>query len=260
MKTRIWVPIFEGETPPADTPPADTPPADPPATFTQADVDKMMATEKREWQTKVAANVSEIDALRTRDDLTKKDREELDTRVHQLESDLLSKEELASRDKKKIENEHQEVVGNMKVALESITGKYTRSMIARSISDAATAHNGENPAHFQAILGPLASVGAPTNEKGEELEGKEDIVVISFLDKNEEGKEVTLRLSPNDAVKRMAEQDEHLTLFRSKGKGGVGGTNLNTPSGGELDAARLAREDPEAYIAGRKSGEISLNQ
>lgn len=253
------VTVFDDD--PPEDPPED-PPADPPpegVKFTEAQqehINTMMARDKRTFQQKIAKQVSDIDALKKQSTLTSKDRESLDQKVNTLQRDLSTRDELAARDKRAIENKHQHEMKKVSDDMEVVVKKYTSSMIARSISDASSANSGQNPAHFQAILGPMAKVVPPIDEKGVTIEGQPDTVMIEFPDKDKDGKDVVLNLSPNDAVKRMSELDEHLALFKSKGTGGVGGTNISASGVGRMSAAELAKSDPEAYRKARAAGEL----
>lgn len=254
----FWVTVFDDEPPedPPEDPPKDPPPEGVKFTSVQQEhINTLLARDKRVFQTKIKTQVSEIDALRKQGTLTTKDRENLDQKVVTLQQDLSTREELAARDKRDTENKHQREIKKLTDDREIITKKYTSSMIARSISDASSANNGQNPAHFQAILGPMAKVVAPVDEKGAAIKGP-DAVMIDFPDKDKDGKEVVLNLSPNDAVKRMSELEEHLALFKSKGTGGVGSTNIDASGAGRMNAAELAKTDPEAYRKARAAGEL----
>ena len=77
--------------------------------------------------------------------------------------------------------------------------------------------------------------------------------MISFADKDTEGKPVTLELSPQDAVKRMSEMDQYLNLFKGDGSGGLGASSR--PGGKPADIVELSK-DPKKYRQARKDGKI----
>lgn len=249
---RIWAPVFGDDE-------DDKKKKDDTAEFTptqQARINTLLADQKREFQRKTQESLTEINALRQRNDLTSKEREELDHKVEELQNNLSSKEEIATRERRELERKHEHTAETLQKQVTNVTQKYEDSLIAREISDAATLHKGVNPKHFKAILQPMAKVVAPKDDEGALLEGKPDVVVISFPDKDKDGKDIVLNLSANDAVKRMSEIGEHQTLFKGKGTGGLGDTTIKVPGEGQ-HYSELAKSNPAAYRKARMSGEIS---
>lgn len=265
-----WYNVFENEgattdagTPPSDATTATEEVSTPQAaevsesadvskkTFTQDDINKILAQEKRKHQSVTQKALQEVEALRKKSSLTEKERHELDERVDQLKTSLLTEQEKAKRQAEKLKQQHRERVAGLEAERDTWRTRYTDSTIQRSITDAAATNNAFNPRQIVAILGrntrlveDLDSEGSPTGRL---------VPKVSFEDKNKDGKTVVLELSPDEVIKRMKEIPEFLNLFKVEGTGGAG--LRSQPSGKKLDIRELAK-DPVAYRKAKAEGLI----
>lgn len=262
---RIWYNVFEneGENTDAGTPPGEE--QQPPTTseesstiteqksktFTQDEVNKILAQEKRKHQGVTQKAIKELEALQKKSTMTEKERHELDERVEQLKTSLLTEQEKAKREADKLRRQHRERVTGLEAERDTWKTRFTDSTIERSLTDAAATNNAFNPKQIVAILGrntrlveDLDSEGQPTGKL---------VPKVSFADKNKEGKNVVLELSPDEAIKRMKEIPEYLNLFKAEGTGGAG--LRSQPSGRKLDVRELAK-DPAAYRKAKAEGLI----
>ena len=263
---KIWYNVFENEgndpAPDAGNPPGDDadgagvdgagPPADDvKKTFTQDEINKILAQEKRKHQNVTQKALNEVEALRKKSSLTEKERHELDDRVEQLRTSLLTEQEKAKREADKLRRQHRERVTGLESERDTWKTRFTDSTIERSITDAAATNNAFNPKQIVAILGrdtrlveDLDDQGVPTGTL---------VPKVRFKDKDKEDKSVVLELSPSEAIKRMKEIPEFLNLFKVEGTGGVG--LRSQPSGKKLDVRQLAK-DPAAYRKAKAEGLI----
>lgn len=219
--------------------------------FTQEDVNRMLAEDRRKHKKNTQAALDELEALKSRSNLNKQEREELEGRIKTLNEQLLTKEELAAKDKTKMQTDFENQISGLTTERDEWKNRFTDANIIRSLTDAAVVNNSFNPEQVVAIL-------RQNTQLAEELdaEGKPTghfVPEVSFEDKDKEGKPVTLKLSPGDAVKRMSEMDQYLNLFKGDGTGGIGGTTR--PGGKAPDIGDLAK-DPEAYRKARAEGKI----
>lgn len=218
-----------------------------PETFTKDQVEQLVAAEKKKLHDEMK---TEVEALRSRSNLTAKEREDQAKRLEELENQLLTKEELSRKEIKKKEEEHKRL-------LESLTGerdiwrtRYEGDTIVRSLTDAAARHEAYNPSQIVSILRSNTRVsevlkdGEPTGEF--EVKVKLDTV-------DDKGKPIQLDLTPVEAVKHLSESDDFLNLFKNKSQGGFGGRGSG--SSGKSTPAELAK-DPAAYRKARKEGTI----
>jgi hypothetical protein len=255
----VWAPVYEGE-PAAEGQPAEGgAPADgkessgEPASkaFSQEDVNKMLAAERRKHQQTAEKAIEEAQALRTKAQLTAQERGELDERLEILKGELLTKEQQAKRQAQKLRDKHKEEVSQLASSVETWKSRFTTSTIERSLTDAAAGEQAYSPKQIVAILGPqtrlvevLDDEGAPSGNLAPK---------VRFTDKDKDGKPLVLDLSPSDAVKRMKEMDDYLNLFRGEGKSGAG---LRSHPGGRKPSLRELASDPAAYREARKKGQI----
>jgi hypothetical protein len=247
-EAETWLTTFDGGEPPAGDPPAGDPPAgdppagDPPAggggqtTFSQEDVNRFLATEKRKFRETEAKLMEEVNAMKARTDLTANERQDLETRMEEMRKKHLSKEELAKETAERAQREHEEAVKELTTDRDTWQSRFTESTIERSI----------------ALLKPQTQLVEEKDESGEKT-GKL-VPQVNFQTTNEAGESVTIFLSAQEAVKRMSDMDEYLNLFRNKGVGGIGSGNRN--KAGNVDLARLARENPTEYMRLKKEGKI----
>lgn len=254
--TSIFVPVFEN-TPPTPPPTPTTPPPTEDKKFTQEDLNRLLAEERRKAQTQTQKALEELEALKNKTTLTNEEKAELERRVEDLSNSLLTKEELAKKEKEKLEKQSKQQIEALTTELGTWKNRYNDSTIRRAITDAAVETSAFSPAQIVAILGPQTRLAEELGDDGKP--NGELIPKVKFTDVGKDGKPVTLDLTVLEAVKRMAEKDDYKNLFRVDGTGGVGGTSgrRQTPSG-KIDPAELARTDPARYRKLRKEGKIEL--
>lgn len=228
-------------------------------TFTQDQVNKFLAEEKRKGQVSTQKALSELEALKKRSNLNSEERKELDGRIEQLQNAILTKDELAKKEKDKVSTEHKTKIDEMTTDRDMWKGKYTGSTINRDITDASVDNNAFSPKQIVALLRPdtqlvedLDAEGKPTGEL---------VPKVTFKTKDDDDKPVTLTLTIPEAVKRMSEMDEYGNLFHTDGTGGIGSRSKPGKGGSDKDdAAELAKTDPVKYRQLRKEGKITVEQ
>ncbi len=219
--------------------------------FTQEQVNTMLAEDRRKHKQATQKALEEIDALKARTNLTAKEREELEGRVSELNRQLLTKEELAAQEKTKLTTDFKNQLDGLTNERDSWKNRYTEASIVRSLTDAAVVNNSFNPEQVVAILRQNTQLAEELDAEGKPTGSL--VPKVSFADTDKDGKPVTLELSPQDAVKRMTEKDQYLNLFKGDGTGGIGGTTR--PGGKPADISELAK-DPAKYREARKAGKV----
>jgi hypothetical protein len=220
--------------------------------FSQDDVNKMLADDRRKHQQQTQKAVDELKAIQAKLDLSNQERGELDERVEQLNATLLSKEELSKREQAKIENDYKKQIDDKTKEATKWRNLFTESTIVRAITDAAVEYKAFAPEQIVALLRPKSQLVDVLNADSKptgELTPK-----IKFDDVDDKGKPVTLDLTVTEAVKRMSELDRYLNLFKVDGEGGVGAVTRKSASG-KIDVAALAK-DPVKYRQAKKDGLI----
>jgi hypothetical protein len=266
-----WLTVFEGEgegeggDPAGGAPPlgggaAPPAPAPTPAptggggkTFTQDEVNGLLAKEKREQQVKTQKTLDELEAYKARTTLSEEERTKLDGTIQDLQNQLLTKDEQVRRQQEKAKKENDERYGKLEQDHKNLFATYREAETGRSITDAAVAGKAYRPSQIVAILNPVTQF---VEIKGEDDEptGKYK-TVVNFPDKDKDGNDVTLQITAAEAVNRMKEMEDYFNLFEGEGTGGIGGTNRQKAKG-KGDPAELAKTDPKAYIEQRRSGKL----
>ena len=208
---------FEGEDP---TDPADpvVPPEDPvvPAvkTFTQEEVNKLMANNRQKLQSDFATASKELNQAKLDANASQEEIATLKSQTTVLEESLMTEKELA--DRKLAQTEEQQVT-----ALADATTKATfwetrhyNSLIAADITEAAALEKAHNPAQVVQLLRDNSKVVT-------DAEGTLSVqITLDAVDKD--GKATKLVLDPKAALKEYASRQENMNLFTAPGTGGLG--------------------------------------
>ena len=221
--------------------------------FSQEDVNRIMANEKRAYNAEKQKTIDELEALKTKANLTDEERIQYDERIETMRNELLTKEELTQKERKKLETRYQKEVDELTKDREGWKQKYVSSTITRAIIDAAISNDAFVP---EQIVNMLQSNTRLVEELDAEGKPTGDLVPkVKLSDTDKDGKPVTLELSPIEAVKRMKDMDRFLNLFKGAGTGGIGGMNR---SGGTQPTLKNLAKDPAAYRKARKEGKVQL--
>lgn len=215
---------FENDPEPND-PPADPPPSDPPAppkggkdkTFTQADLDRVVAAQRRELQQKHA---DDVNRLKKSAGLTAEEKEHLETRSKELEDALLTEKEQAKKEVNRLKKQLTEERDKERTRAEVNWGLYTKSLVNTEIATAAAKHKAFNPKQVEAIVQPLCVV---EDEKDETLKPTgEHIVRVKTQKKGESGKMEPVAMTVEEFIAQMGESEDYCNLFLSDRPGGMG--------------------------------------
>ena len=256
---KVWFPVFEEDLTEEEKAAAEeaariAAEAGKAGSFSQEQVNKLLAEEKRKGQSRTQKALEELEALKGKADLSSKDRSDLENRIEILNNEMLTKEELSKKDKDKILKQHEKSIMDISTERDTWRQRFTQSTIQRTITDAAAANEAFVPAQIVALLQPktrlieaLDSEGKPTGNL---------IPKVEFEDSDKDGKPIILDITVPEAVKRMKEQEIHGNLFKGAGTGGVGGTNHG--KGGNVDLKTIAK-DPAEYRRLRKEGKLPFN-
>lgn len=249
-----WIPVFDGD-----------------ETFTKADVDAAVTTavekaqegllKPEEIDAKINAAVDplkqtnqelllEIDTISKKANMSTDDKKAAEARFETLQNQMLSKEQLAEKDKAKESKANEKSLTEATLRGDKWKKVYTETMIDNAITSAAVEHKGYSTEQFTAILRPITQL---VEEVGSDGPTGNYIAEVSFKDKDSAGKDITLKLSTSDAVKRMKEIEKYQNLFAAKGKSGLELFNDKKP--GSVDLRELAK-DPKAYRKAKKDGLI----
>jgi len=212
-----------------------------PKTFTQDEVNKFLAEDKRKHQERYAQLEASHKELLENQNLNDEQRDKLQSQLEDLQKAQRTKEQQLAHDKKQVE---EKLTEQLKTAEERAThweNMFKTNEIRRSLQDAAVGADAFNPGHIVALLQPYT-----------ELKDQEGQLVpmVDFDDVDEKGQPIKTLRTPQDAVKRMRELPKiHGNLFKSNVVSGVGSGQADVGDG-DVDYTNMSAED---YRKNRKA-------
>ncbi len=218
--------------------------------FTQAEVNRMLADDRRKHDKKVQETITQLEELKKAKGVSEQGRQELQNRIDELSNSLLTKEEQAKKEQEKLRNQHKQELENERKERERWHNLFTKESITNKITAAAAAAKAFSAEQVQALLSPHTRIAEVLDDDGKPT--GDYVPKVKFSDKDKEGKDVSLDLTIEEAVKRMKElPDRFGNLFESDSPGGLGGLGGNRSGSGGSDPNKPPT-DPVKYREWRK--------
>ena len=212
---------------PPVTPPSGSGDDDDKPKFSQKDLNKVLAEDRRKHEKRVNDAVKQLeDAMKVKG-LTEKERDSLQAKIEEMNNSLLTKEQLAEQAKQKLQREAKEQADKLTKERDEWQRRFASATINRAIQDAANQNGAYDPEQFVDLLSANTRLVEVTDESGSGT--GQFVETVKFRDIDKEGKPVTLDLPVPEAIKRMKDMDRYANLFKSGATGGVGGKR-ETPS------------------------------
>jgi len=234
------VPAAKPPVPSNQNPPAGDPP----------NGEKPVSMEEHEKLRKQAQSaVQELENLRKISSMTKEERDKLDKRISELNNELLSEKQRLERNQKQQTEKYTLELEAEKSRADNFEKLYKTSSIQRSLTDAAVKHGAVNPIQVVNMLDrhtemvPVEEAGVPTGA----FTPKTTVMV------KEGDKMVPVKMSPEDAVKNMADQSEFFNFFQANLKSGTGRHNSGGGTGSSLTRAEAAKLPAAQYREWKKN-------
>jgi hypothetical protein len=244
--------------PPSDPPPNDPP--QPPKTFTQEDLNKFLAEDRRKTEAKYKAELSKAEKnyqeLLENKNLTEQDRTRLQESLEDVRKQLRTKEQQLSHEKKQVEEQYSTRLKEAEQKATHWETQYREEKITRAIVDAAVSEDAFRPEQIVLELFGKTKLVEDIDEITKKPAGKHK-VVVDFPDVAENGDPIMTQRTPREAVKRMKElSDLYGNLFKSGIVSGIGGSSGQGGVGtGHVDVSKLT---PEQYMKLRKENPQAL--
>lgn len=214
--------------------------------FSQKQLNKILADEKRKHQKQVEKQVAELEQLKKSKGLSEKERETLAARIEDLNNSVLTKEELSRKEREKLTSEAKRREEALVAERDSWRNQYTHATITRTIMDEAAEAEAYKPSQIVALLQGQTRLVEVTDEHGNVVPGQ-FVAKVKMSDTDKEGKPTTLDLTIKEALKRMKDRaDEFGNLFKSGVAGGLGDSKSRA-SGREVDPSKLNAADYREY-------------
>lgn len=225
------------------------------ATFTpeqQAQVNKILAEDKRKHQAQFQKLETQLKDTLTNAKLTSEERSKLEESLEDLRKQSRTKEENAKIEKKQLEDRYTGELVQAKTEVDLWRNKYTESKITRALQDAAIAGDAFNPNTVSTVLRTMVKM-------------VDDNPMIDFVDVSEDTKETIVKqMTPNEAISRMKQLPEMFgNLFKSGVVGGVGAASatggLPPGSNGRIDPKKITSMEQYLKIRKENPGALGLN-
>jgi hypothetical protein len=216
----------------------------------QDELNNMMASNRKKLTQQNTELVTQLNQIKQKANLTQEERDELQSRITQLEEQYMTKEELAKRESQKQQKDFESQLIKSSEESKKWQQMYTNATIERSLLDAASEGEALHPSQLVELLRGKTQLieiidnGQPTGNYQP---------IIKFNDTNEEGQNVILDLSPTDVIKRMKElPDNYGNLFKGTAVGGLGETGNQSGDLRNQPSFKDLMSDPEKYAKWRK--------
>lgn len=206
-------------------------------TFTQDQVNKMLAEDRRKHKAQVDKHVTELEQLKKSKSLSDQERSNLTTKIEELQNSVLTKEQRAQKEKEKLEKDLKTTTEQLTASRDEWKDRFHTTQIKQAITSEAATHKAFDSDALIAILGPstrLVEVHDESNNPTGEFVPK-----TKFKDRDKEGKDVTLDLTVPEVVSRMKELPKYGYLFETTAAAGVGAGRQAGGRGGDVDPASM---------------------
>ncbi len=207
-------------------------------TFKQQDVDKIVQERVKKLTEENKKTVTQLTELQKNKMLTDKERQQLTERIDELNQSMMTKEELAQKEKMELENKFKTDLEVTSQERDTWKNRFTKTMVQRSLLDVAVSGDAFQPSQIMDLLENKTQLV--------EQDGNFE-VKIKFQGRDKDGKAMDMLLSPEETITEMKKMtDKYGNLFKSGATGGAGGSA--SPGVVNLGAAK----DIGSYVTQRK--------
>jgi hypothetical protein len=219
-----------------------------PKVFTQEEVNKMMAADKRKHQdVLVKTEQSYKELLASNKSLTEKERATLEENLATVQGQLRTKEETAKMEKKQLEEQLTGKIKEHETRAHEWENRYKTETVTRSLQDAAVSADAFQSSQIVALLTPMTRLVEMIDEKTNKSTGKFR-PVVDFPDVDADGNPTITVRTPDEAVKRMKDLPEtYGNLFKSNVVSGIGANSATGVTPGANGKVNLRNLTPEQY-------------
>jgi len=221
-------------------------------TFTQEDVNRIVAADRRKLEEALKKTEKQYQDLLASQNLTEQERKALQANLEMVQGQLRSKEEQLLLEKKQMEETYAGKLQEIEKKASWFETLYRDSTIERALQDAAVKHEAWSPSQVVTLLRGQTKMLEETDPRTGKLTGRYKPVVEMQALNTTTGEIETKTYTPEDAVKKMKDTpDTWGNLFRSGVVSGIGaGTatgGLMPGQGGKLDAAAIRKLTQEQF-------------
>lgn len=215
-----------------------------PTQFTQDDLNKFLAEDRRKHQEKYKQLEASYQNILQTKGLADDEKAKLKFEFEDLQKTFRTKEQQMEFEKKQAALKYESELNDWKQKAVRWEGAYKEQVVQTSLQDAAISGEAFNPHQIIGLLQPITELRPEMDKDGKET-GRL-VPMIDFPDIDEKtGESIKTLRSPKDAVQRMKELPQlYGNLFKSNVVSGVGaGTAAGgVPNNGRVDVSKLTAE------------------
>jgi hypothetical protein len=231
-------------TPPVTDPKPSGEGKDTPKLFTQEEVNKFLADDRRKHQANVEALKKEAEKFQG----TAKEKEALQQKIQDMEKSFLTKEQLAAQAAEAAKKAHETALATTAAERDQWKNSLVKTVAETAISRAAAENKAFNPEQLSLLLKDQVEVRQKTDSNGQPIMDFETF--LNVKDKDKDGNPVVLTLSVTEGVKKMRMNPSFANLFLVDGTPGTGATTINNSP---VPVTSGPPSDPAQYRAWRKA-------
>ncbi len=230
-----------------------------PKVFTQDDVNRFLADDRRKHIQKYEALEGAYKEALENQTLTAEQRAKLQEQLEDVQKRFRSKEQQLEMDKKALEERYNSDTKKLQEAVVIWEAKYKSSVTDRALLDAAIQNDSFNPTQIVGLLRPMTRMVEQIGDSGQPTGELVPMIDFPDIDTNT-GESIMTRRTPEEAVRRMKELPEQYgNLFKSNVVSGIGAGSatggLASGANGRVDPRKLTTEQ---YIKLRKENPAAL--
>ena len=234
----------------------------PTATFTQDQVNKFLAEDRRKREGKIKVQNEQFGKMEDRlnqmisaAETTKEQKAMLESDLEDLRASQRTEQEQREHLSKQAKEKHETEITTLKDTATKWEGLYRTSMIQRSLLDAASEHDVYNPEDIIDKLEKHTDLRQDKDTDGNMLGSFSPKTAVKVKDPDT-GETLTAWKTPSEAVAAMKANDEkHGNLFRSSIMAGIGGGTATTPGAGNTSVDGNQLSDDEWFRAAQANPE-----
>lgn len=193
-------------------------------TFTQEEVNSIVAKEKNAFRTKLQEQLDRVNTLAEEKNLSEQARSALAEQKTELEASLMTAQQKAEAEKKAAETKFQGELDKAQQDSKAWRSRFEVQMKDTAILAAAGKHAAYNPTQLLGLVSPLTTVEEIKDSDGNATGKFGTVVKTAIMEKGKDGKEALTEkaLSVDDYVGYLKGRKEYQNLFLSSRPGGTG--------------------------------------
>jgi ribosomal protein L11 methylase PrmA len=220
-----------------------------PKTYTQEEFDRHMGGIRKKYETTIGSLKSaqeqladQLKAAQSAPGLADEERQALQAQIESLESQYMTKQQLAEKAALQKEKTLQDQIAGLTESSTQWKTNYQNEVTRNQIYLESSKHEAHDPETMSRMLGPDITWKEVEREDGN---GTSFEPRVSFTDTDKDGKPVILELTVGQAMARMKELPERFGhLFKGELKAGIGGVANTGTAGGQQITQKMLSRDP----------------